>query len=156
MSTTRITWAIFLIAVVTAVVVGLCTVDAAAAAGPELQGTLPTQDCAACHSDLAQQWQSSKHATAFSDDAFKKTWAEAAIKNTVSPATRPATMQHRHLCAEGVACQACTSRLERTAIRRRDDGYRFSRVLRHMPHYHSPRVAKRRARQSEHRLQVVP
>jgi hypothetical protein len=39
MSTTRITCAIFLVAIATAVVVGLCTVGVAAAAGPELQGS---------------------------------------------------------------------------------------------------------------------
>ena len=108
MSTTRITWAIFLIAVVTALVVGLCMTRAAAAAGPELQGTPPTQDCTACHSDIAQQWQSSKHAMAFSDDAFKKTWAEGGNqKYCLTCHTTGYDANTDKYVQEGVACQAC-------------------------------------------------
>ena len=108
MSTTRITCAIFLVAIATAVVVGLCTVEAAAAAGPELQGTPPTQDCTTCHSDLAQQWQSSKHAIAFSGDAFKKTWAEGGNqKYCLTCHTTGYDANTDKYVQEGVTCQAC-------------------------------------------------
>ena len=108
MSTTRITCAIFLVAIATAVVVGLCTAGAAAAAGTELQGTPPTQDCTACHSDLAQQWQSSKHAIAFSGDAFKKTWAEGGNqKYCLTCHTTGYDANTDKYVQESVTCQAC-------------------------------------------------
>lgn len=58
MSTTRIFFAVFLIAVVAALVVGVCAVGAVYAAGPEPQ---QQPDCATCHSDIAKTWGGGKH-----------------------------------------------------------------------------------------------
>jgi predicted CXXCH cytochrome family protein len=59
MSITRVAFAVFLIAVVTAFVVIVCAAGVAYAAGPEPQ---QQPDCATCHSEVAKAWEGGKHA----------------------------------------------------------------------------------------------
>lgn len=78
MSTARILFAICLITLATALVVAFCAVGTASAAGLD-QGSQPpaqTPTCAGCHSERTTQWQSGKHAQAFSNPAFQKLWAD--------------------------------------------------------------------------------
>jgi predicted CXXCH cytochrome family protein len=71
MSTSRIFFAVLLIAIATALVVGLCMVENASAAGPEQQ---QSSNCSTCHADVYKQWSTSNHAKAFTDDVFKSSW----------------------------------------------------------------------------------
>ncbi len=110
MSTARIMLAIALITVIAALVVAFCLVGPASAAGPDLQGTPPaqTQDCSACHADRVKQWESGKHAQAFSTDAFQKLWADGGKqKYCLTCHTTGYDTKADSYVAEGVTCLAC-------------------------------------------------
>jgi predicted CXXCH cytochrome family protein len=110
MSTTRIMLAILFVAALTALIVGLCTAGLAEAAGPEPQSTpvAQTPDCATCHSDRAQQWQASKHAAAFSNPAFKKTWDEGKNQQyCLACHTTGFDANTGQYAQDGVGCTAC-------------------------------------------------
>lgn len=105
MSTTRIILAVFLIAVVTVLVVGLCAVGQAQAAGPEQQQTL---DCTTCHADRAKQWETGNHAKAFTDTAFKSAWDSSQNqKYCLACHTTGYDANTGNYTQEGVGCTAC-------------------------------------------------
>jgi len=109
MSTTRIMLAIVFIILVTGLVVSLCTVGSAEAAGPEPQGTPPpTPDCSTCHSDRTQQWQSGNHAKAFADSAFKAAWDSGKNQQyCLACHTTGFDANTGKYAQEGITCQAC-------------------------------------------------
>jgi hypothetical protein len=105
MSTTRIFIAVFLVAVVTALVVGLCLVEDAHADGPQQQQ--PT-DCSTCHADRVEQWKAGNHAKAFSDGAFKSAWdAGKNEKYCLACHTTGFDANSGNYVQEGVGCLAC-------------------------------------------------
>ena len=106
MSTQRILFAILLIAAVTTVVVGLCMVENAYAAGPEPQQQPP--DCTTCHADRAKQWETSRHAQAFSSAEFKKTWdAGKNQPDCLACHTTGFDVNTGKYKQEGVGCSTC-------------------------------------------------
>ena len=105
MSTTRIVLAIFLIALVTALVVGLCAAGKAHAAGPEQQ---QTPDCTTCHGDRAKQWETGNHAKAFTNPAFKSAWDSGKNqKYCLACHTTGYDANTGNYAQEGVGCSAC-------------------------------------------------
>jgi len=110
MSTRRIILAIAFIAAATMLVIGLCTVGSAEAAGPEPQATVtpPTPECATCHAEVAKQWQSGKHAAAFSNCAFQKAWADGKnLKYRLTCHTTGYDTNTDKYAQDGVDCLAC-------------------------------------------------
>ena len=104
MSTTRIVLAVFLIALATALVVGLCAAGEAHAAGLEQQ----TPDCATCHADRTKQWETGNHAKAFTNPAFKSAWDSGKNqKYCLACHTTGYDANTGNYAQEGVGCSAC-------------------------------------------------
>lgn len=72
---------------------------------PEFEETV--QECAECHIDVVQSWQTSPHSQSFLNDEFQSTWSETEGSNCLSCHTTGYTAFNGEFTHAAVTCEAC-------------------------------------------------
>ena len=93
-------------------------------AAPLPRGVQPTatpnaQTCRDCHLDIADSWSNSSHAHAYDDTNFQNQWRGLGEPNCLLCHTTNFQATSGQYDAQGVSCEACHGKVNRTTPQRR-------------------------------------